>query len=66
MSRLRKCVPSYRLHKARACGVVTIDGKDHYLPGAYGSDESKREYARLISESQRTGGLRTSISLAYT
>jgi hypothetical protein len=23
--------PTYRLHKARNCAVVTIDGKNHYL-----------------------------------
>ncbi len=29
MSRLRKgAVPTYRLHKARGCAVVTIDGHD--------------------------------------
>ena len=28
--------PSYRLHKARNCAVVTINGKNHYL-GPYGS-----------------------------
>lgn len=41
--------PSYRLHKARNCAVVTINGKNHYL-GPYDSPESHREYARLINE----------------
>lgn len=41
--------PSYRLHKARNCAVVTIDGKNHYL-GPYGSPESHEKYARLIAE----------------
>jgi len=27
----RRRTPSYRLHKARQCGVVTVDGTDHYL-----------------------------------
>ena len=41
--------PSYRLHKARNCAVVTIDGKNHYL-GPYGSAESHEKYARLLAE----------------
>ena len=44
----KKSPPSYRLHKARNCAVVTIDGKNHYL-GPYGSGESHEKYARLIS-----------------
>ena len=35
----KKSPPSYRLHKARNCAVVTIDGQNHYL-GAYGSPDS--------------------------
>ena len=45
----RKSPPSYRLHKARDCAVVTIDGKNQYL-GPYGSPESHEKYARLIAE----------------
>jgi hypothetical protein len=41
--------PAYRLHKARSCAVVTIDGRNHYL-GPYGSPESHENYARLIAE----------------
>jgi len=41
--------PSYRLHKARRCAVVTIDGRNHYL-GPYDSPESHEAYARLIAE----------------
>ena len=44
--------PAYRLHKARNCAVVTIDGKNHYL-GPYGSPESHEKYARLIAEWRR-------------
>jgi hypothetical protein len=43
--------PSYRLHKARGCAVVTINGKNHYL-GPYDSPESHEKYARLIAEWQ--------------
>lgn len=40
--------PSYRLHKARNCAAVTIDGKNHYL-GPYDSPESHEKYIRLIA-----------------
>jgi hypothetical protein len=40
--------PSYRLHRARNCAVVTINGHNHYL-GRYGSPESYEEYTRLIT-----------------
>jgi integrase len=43
------CPPSYRLHRARNCAVVTIHGQNHYL-GPYGSPESHEQYARLIAE----------------
>ena len=49
--------PAYRLHKARTCAVVTIDGKNHYL-GPFGSAESHENYARIIANwgiSGRTG-----------
>ena len=46
--------PKYRLHKARASAVVTIDGKNHYL-GAFGSSESHEKYARLIAAHRATG-----------
>ena len=41
--------PTYRLHKARGCAVVTLDGRNHYL-GPFGSAESYQRYARLIAE----------------
>jgi len=46
--------PSYRLHKARNCAVVTIHGKNHYL-GPYDSPESHEQYARLIAEWKADG-----------
>lgn len=45
----RKKDPSYRLHKARNCAVVTINGRDHYL-GVYDSDESWEKYHALVAE----------------
>lgn len=46
--------PSYRLHKARGCAVVTINGKNHYL-GKHNSPESYEKYARLIAQWQANG-----------
>lgn len=46
----RKSVPGYLHHKSRGVGKVIIHGKTHYLPGPFGSDESKAEYERLIAE----------------
>lgn len=46
--------PSYRLHKARNCAVVTINGRNHYL-GPYGSPESHERYARLVAEWRANG-----------
>jgi integrase len=45
----KKLVPSYRLHKARKCAVVTLDGTNFYL-GPYDSPDSYEKYARLIAE----------------
>lgn len=41
-------VPAYRLHKARGCAVVTLQGRNFYL-GAFGSPESRAKYNRLIA-----------------
>jgi len=46
--------PIYRLHKARKCAVVTINGENRYL-GPYGSPESHEKYARLIAQWQVNG-----------
>ncbi len=48
VSKRRPRQPSYRLHRARNCAVVTINGKNHYL-GPYDSPRSHEEYARLIA-----------------
>jgi integrase len=57
--------PSYRLHKARNCAVVTIGGKNHYL-GAYDSPESHEKYGRLIAEWKRNGNHLPPASLSST
>lgn len=49
MPRLKRKLPSYRLHKVSGHAVVALNGRDVYL-GCYGSDESKAEYDRLIAE----------------
>lgn len=41
--------PTYRLHRVSGQGIVTLDGRDHYL-GPYGTEQSRREYDRLIGE----------------
>lgn len=45
-----KQIPKYVRHKARNKGKVTLNGKTHYLPGDYNSEESKAEYDRLVAE----------------
>ncbi len=52
----KKSPPTYRLHKARNCAVVTINGKNHYL-GPHGSPESFEKYARLLAEWKSTQGI---------
>jgi hypothetical protein len=46
--------PPYRRHKTRDCGVVTLDGKNHFL-GQWRPPESHENYAALIAEWTRTG-----------
>src|SRR5688572_8769434 len=41
--------PSYCKHKSSGRAYVTIDGRPVYL-GPHGSQESKDEYARVVSE----------------
>lgn len=49
MSKNPPKAPSYRLHKASGLAVVTFGRQDRYL-GPYGSEESRREYDRLVAE----------------
>jgi len=42
-------IPKYRLHKTSGRAVVRLEGRDIYL-GKHGTDESKQEYHRVISE----------------
>ena len=48
-------VPHYCLHKARGSAYVRLDGAIKYLPGKYGSPESRAEYDRLVGLWQLNG-----------
>jgi integrase len=48
-------IPSYRRHNASGQAVVTLGGKDFYL-GRWGSEVSKAEYRRLLTEWAASGG----------
>lgn len=58
MARRSNPVPKYRHHKASGQAVVTVNvngrRKDVYL-GVFGSEESKSEYARVVSEFRVAG-----------
>ena len=41
-------IPKYCHHKARNRAFILLDGKFIYLPGPFGSEQSRREYDRLI------------------
>jgi hypothetical protein len=41
-------VPRYCLHKARGTAYVRLEGQVKYLPGNYGSPESRAEHDRLV------------------
>jgi hypothetical protein len=49
MPRLVQAVPRYSKHRASGQAVVTLSGQDFYL-GPHGTQASKREYDRVISE----------------
>jgi hypothetical protein len=54
MARQRSTVPLYQRHSSGKARVRTYgaDGKrvEIILPGAYGSEESKAEYARIVAQ----------------
>jgi hypothetical protein len=49
MPKLNGRVPCYRLHRRSGQGIVTLNGRDHYL-GPHGSQTSVDKYDRLIAE----------------
>jgi hypothetical protein len=49
MPRLNGRIPKYRRHRASGQAIVTLNGRDHYL-GPHGSETSKAEYDRLVTE----------------
>lgn len=46
--------PKYCLHKSRGVAYAIIAGKQVYLPGKYGSDESKAAYLSVLSSLRAT------------
>ena len=56
-------VPSYRLHKARNCAVVTTNIRNRNV-GPFGSPESHSRYAAKIAEWQRAQTFNSPTSLA--
>ena len=48
MPRKSTGTPAHRLHRPSGRAVVALGRKDFYL-GAHGSEESRREYDRLIA-----------------
>ncbi|MCI0366178.1 MAG: tyrosine-type recombinase/integrase [Phycisphaerales bacterium] len=61
--KLKKRIPTYRLHKASGRAVVTLPGsvlkrgRDVFL-GCYGTPESRQRYAQVIAEWTATGDVR--------
>src|SRR3954468_11182064 len=53
VSRSRR-IPKHCHHKASNCGVVRLNGRDHYT-GLWGTPEAEAEYERLIAEWLATG-----------
>jgi len=49
MARQRRRIPGYLFHKASGQAIVVLNGRMSYL-GEHGSEESRQEYDRLISE----------------
>lgn len=50
MPRLVHRVPAYKVHKASGRARLRFQGRDIYLPGPFGSKESREAYARFIAE----------------
>ena len=46
-------IPKYRRHSGRDSAFVEVGGKRRYLPGKYGSQESKDAYAEIIANLAR-------------
>ena len=61
MARPRLTIPAYRHHKQTGRAAVSIYRHDRsrtevIRPGAYGSDESKLEYERLLAQLRAGNG----------
>ncbi len=49
MTKRKKRVPTYRLHKASGQAIVTLKGRTYYL-GKFGTPESRIAYNRLLAD----------------
>jgi integrase len=56
MPRLVHTPPAYSLHKPSGKARVRFRGRDHYLPGRYGSQESRAAYDKLIDRLMNQDG----------
>jgi hypothetical protein len=55
MPKLISQPPKYRRHSSRDLAFVGLAGRRVYLPGSYGSQESRTEYHRLCREWEAHG-----------
>jgi hypothetical protein len=61
MARQRNKIPAYQRHSSGRARVRTYDADGNriemILPGEYGSEQSKREYARILTQVVSNGSL---------
>lgn len=55
MPKLVNGLPKYRRHSSRDLAFVVLNGQRTYLPGKFGSPESRKEYRRLCLEWETKG-----------
>lgn len=56
MARKKAEPPAYRRHAQSGRGYVFVDGKQHMLPGRFGSEDSLSAYRELIAKWAASGG----------
>ena len=66
MAQVGRCrIPKYRKHKPSKLAVVSLGGRDIYL-GKYGTQESRDEYDKLVSEYLKKRGQPVPAELVVT
>jgi integrase len=69
MARQRSTIPTYQKHSSGRARVRTYDGEGNrveiILPGEYGSEQSKQEYARILATINAGNGLPTKQSFKH-